>query len=101
MTLYFSDILANAMVAGPFKLTDRFVPPPAPFVAGRWLVPRFTRRDAEALVRLGIIPEDASTELLNGLIVLKDRSASDQPPEMIGQDHRKCVERLSALRKTI
>lgn len=89
------------MVASTSSIADRFVPPPEPFIAGRWRVPRFTRSDAEALVRLGIIPEDATTELLHGLIVLVDRSARDQDPTMIGQDHRKCVERLSALRKVI
>jgi hypothetical protein len=80
---------------------ERFVPPPQPFVAGRWHLPRFTRRDAEKLVRLGIIPEDASTELLHGLIVLKDRAATGQDPMVIGNDHTKVVERLSDLRITI
>jgi hypothetical protein len=89
------------MVAPTSTLADRFVPPPEPFVAGRWRVPRFTRSDAEALVRLGIVPEDASTELLHGLIVLKDRSAVGQDPEMVGKDHTKCVERLSDLRRRI
>jgi Uma2 family endonuclease len=89
------------MVASSKTIAERFVPPPEPFIAGRWRVPRFTRSDAEAMVRLGIIPEDATTELLNGLVVLVDRSARDQDPTMIGQDHRKCVEKLSALRKKI
>jgi hypothetical protein len=80
---------------------ERFAPPPEPWIAGRWRVPQFTRADAEAMVRIGIIPEDATTELLHGVIVLKDRSARDEEPTMIGQDHRKCVERLSALRKAI
>ena len=53
------------------------------------------------MVRMGIIPEDASTELLNGWVVLKDRSAREQDPTIIGQDHHKCVERLSSLRKLI
>jgi putative restriction endonuclease len=68
---------------------------------GRWRVVRFTRADAEALMRMGIIPEDASTELLDGLIVLKDRSARGQEPDMIGKDHTKSVERLSNLRTQI
>lgn len=53
------------------------------------------------MVRQGIVPEDASTELLDGMIVLKDRSARDQDPTMIGPDHRNSVERLSSLRKII
>ena len=68
---------------------------------GRWRLPRFTWRDAEALVRLGIIPEDASTELLNGLIVLKDRAARGQDSMTVGNNHTVCVERLSDLRGRI
>ena len=67
-------------------------------LAGRWQLLRFTREDAQILLRLGIIPEDATTELLNGMIVLKDRSARDEDPSMIGKDHRICVERFSNLR---
>jgi hypothetical protein len=77
------------------------MPPPEPLLDGRWRLARFTRHDAEVLLRMGVIPEDASTELLNGLIVLKDRAATGQDPTMIGQGHRKCVERLSGLRTTI
>ena len=89
------------MVASTSKLARRFVPPPPPFVAGRWRLPRFTLSDADALMRLGIIPEDATTELLDGLIVLKDRSAVGEDPAMIGKDHTKCVERFSDLRQRI
>lgn len=90
-----------AVVAGNPAITNRFVPPPTPFLEGRWLVPRFTRHDAEALVRIGIIPEDASTELLNGMVVLTDRSGRQQDPTTIGQAHTICVERLSDLRAGI
>lgn len=89
------------MVAGPPLLSDRFVPPPPPFVAGRWRVVRLTREDAESLRKRGTIPEDATTELLDGLIVLKDRSAVNQDPTMIGREHRYTVEALSNLRKLI
>jgi len=89
------------MVAGTSNLAGRFCPPPDPLIAGRWRLVRLTRKDAQAMMRIGIIPEDASTELLNGWVVLKDRSARDQDPTMIGQEHRKCVERLSSLRKLI
>jgi Uma2 family endonuclease len=82
-------------------IAERFPPPPEQFLDGRWRVPRFTRRDAEDLMRLGIIPEDASTELLDGLVVLKDRAATGEDPFMIGKDHRKAVERLSDLRTQI
>jgi Uma2 family endonuclease len=89
------------MVANRWTTTDRFVPPPQPWLEGRWRLPRFTRRDAETLVRMGIIPEDASTELLNGLIVLKDRADRGQDPFMVGNNHRKSVERFSNLRAQI
>lgn len=67
-------------------------------MSGRWRLVQFTREDAAALLRMRIIPEDATTELLNGMIVLKDRSARDEDPTMIGKDHRICVERFSNLR---
>jgi Uma2 family endonuclease len=89
------------MVANIKSIAERFVPAPQEFLEGRWRLPRFTYSDAMAMVRIGIIPEDASTELLNGMVVLKDRAAAGEDPSMIGQDHRKCVERLCSLRKTI
>lgn len=70
-------------------------------MAGRLRLLRFTRGDVEVMVRAGVIPEDASTELLNGLIVFKDRSAVGQDPETVGIDHTKCVELLSDLRGRI
>jgi hypothetical protein len=89
------------MVASPKALDERFMPPPAPFLAGRWLLPRFTRHDAETLIKTGMIPENAATELLNGAIVVKDRAATGENPFTIGQNHRRCVEQLSALRSSI
>jgi Uma2 family endonuclease len=89
------------MVASVTSIRDRFTSPPAGLLAGQYRLVRFTWRDALALVRMGIIPEDASTELLNGMVVLTDRSARDQDPTMIGQEHRRCVEALSSLRKLI
>lgn len=82
-------------------ITERFMRPPEPFVAGRWWVHKLTYADAMTMVKLGIIPEDATTELLNGLIVLKDRSAVGEDPRMIGKEHVICVERLSDLRSQI
>lgn len=89
------------MVTRTMTTAERFAPPPKQFLEGRWRVPRFTRRDTENLVRLGIIPEDASTELLDGLVVLKDRAATGEDPFMMGKNHRKSVERLSDLRTRI
>lgn len=89
------------MIAKSASPIPRFVPPPGPMLEGRWAVAQFTRADAEAFVRMGIIPEDASTELLSGVVVLKDRAAQGQDSAMIGHEHRVCVEHLSALRKQI
>jgi len=89
------------MVGYSATMPERFGPPVDPTIDPRWRVVRFTRAEAESLMRQGIIREDASTELLAGVIVLKDRSARDQDPTMIGQEHRKCVEKLSALRTRI
>jgi hypothetical protein len=79
----------------------KFAPPPAPMVDGRWQIYRLTRTDAEALMRQGLIPEGANTELLSGMIVLKDRSATGGDPQMIGKGHVVCVEHLSDLRSRI
>jgi Putative restriction endonuclease len=89
------------MVAPRTTLFQRFGVPPAPVINGRWRLVQFTRADAEKLVRDGIIPEDTSTELLDGLIVLTDRSAQGEDPIMIGKAHRVCVEKLSDLRTRI
>lgn len=88
------------MVAS-LNMSDRFMPPPEDFLAGRKRVVRFTRSEVLAMVRQGIIPEDASIELLNGLLVLKDRSASDEDPFRVAAEHVDCVERLSDLRTRI
>ncbi len=68
---------------------------------GRSRLIQFTRQDVAELVRLGIVPEDASTELLNGLIVLTDRSAQGEDILRVGRSHRITVERLSRLSQAI
>ena len=56
---------------------------PVPPAAVRAGIPRsavrFTRHDVAAMVRAGIVPEDSSTELLNGLLVYVDRGATGEP----------------------
>jgi Putative restriction endonuclease len=89
------------MVSPRTDLVQRFRPPPPPVMTGRWRLIQFTRADAELLMRQGIIPEDASTELLDGLIVYTDRSAHGEDPLMIGKAHRIVVEKLSDLRTGI
>lgn len=89
------------MVASTFSIDDRFVPAPASLAQRPRFIARFTHKEAQAMMRMGIIPEDASTELLNGMIVLKDRSARGEDPMTVGNDHRIGVERLSKLCKLI
>ncbi len=71
------------------------------WVAGRPPPVRFTRHDVEAMVRMGIVPEDASTELLFGVLVHTDRADRGADPLSIGQGHRVCVEKFSRLRSDI
>ena len=58
---------------------------------------RFTVDDVLAMMELGVIPEDATTELLDGLVVLKDRSDLGDDPLMHVAKHRQCIRRLIAL----
>jgi Uma2 family endonuclease len=90
-----------SVVAKTFTSARRFVSPPAPVLAGRWQLARFTRDDVSVLLRLGIIPEDSTTELLSGMIALKDRAAEGEAVTSVGKNHLKCVERLSNLRTQI
>jgi Uma2 family endonuclease len=83
------------------SIAKRFVPPPPALLDGTIRLHQFTHQDAQALMRMGIIPEDATTELLDGMIVLKNRAARGQDPMTIGNNHRRCVVRLTALNKRI
>lgn len=58
---------------------------------------RFTVKDVLSMLEHGILPEDATTELLHGFIVLKDQSETGGDPTMHGLQHRKCVVRLGKL----
>jgi Uma2 family endonuclease len=89
------------MVANTLSTDDRLSSASPSLTDRRDRLVRFTLKDVQAMVRAGIIPEDASTELLNGLIVRKDRSARGEDPITIGNDHRICVERMSKLCKLI
>jgi Uma2 family endonuclease len=62
---------------------------------------RFNVDDVLAMLRQGILHEDATTELLNGLIVLKDRSDVGENPRMHGPKHRPCVRLLTKLAAVI
>lgn len=47
-----------------------------------------------AMIRQGIIPESTQTELIDGFLVLKDRSKRGEDPMGIGSEHRWAVENL-------
>jgi Uma2 family endonuclease len=77
--------------------------PPVPLSAlnGRGAVVKFTVNDHRALLETGVIPEDATTELLHGVIVRKDRSDSGDDPTVHGKKHRKSIVRLTKLERRI
>ncbi|HUB26364.1 MAG TPA: Uma2 family endonuclease [Tepidisphaeraceae bacterium] len=58
---------------------------------------RFTVENVQVMIHQGIIPEDATTELLGGLIVLKDRSDLGGDPLMHGLKHSTAVRLLTQL----
>jgi hypothetical protein len=70
---------------------------PASALTGRGGLVRFTVDDVLAVIREGMVAEDASAELLNGFIVHTDRSAHGVNPTMHSPAHRKAVRRLTAL----
>lgn len=94
-------LLYSAHMVAKTSTSERFIEPPEPVVAGRWRLFRFTRSDAAALVRMGIVPEDASTELLHGVLLHTDRSKLGEDPLSVGENHAICVEALSDLRTKI
>ncbi|MEM8874083.1 MAG: hypothetical protein AAGD32_07460 [Planctomycetota bacterium] len=59
---------------------------------------RFTVDDMMEMVRIGLIPEDATHELLDGVIVRKLRNARGEDPMSIGFWHRLLVEFFSDLK---
>jgi Uma2 family endonuclease len=83
------------------SIAERFIEPPSAVISGRSRLVQFTRQETESLVRLGFVPEDASTELLHGIFVHTDRSAAGEDPLTVGDHHTKCVEFLSNLRTSI
>ncbi len=62
---------------------------------------RFTRQEVDELVRLGMVPEDATTELLDGFLVHTDRAKTGDDPMSIGDDHTMSAEAFSSLRSAI
>lgn len=80
---------------------SRITDVPRSALAGRGGLVRFTVDDVLAMVRQGILPEDSTTELLNGVIVLKDRSDCGGEPLVHGPKHRGCIRKLTLLASRI
>ena len=66
-------------------------------LSGRGEIVRFTVNDVLEMMRQGILTEDARTELLNGIVVRKDRSDLGGDTLMHGSKHRTCIRRLTVL----
>jgi Uma2 family endonuclease len=62
---------------------------------------RFSIDDVATMLRAGILPEDSSTELLDGMIVLKDRANKGEPTDVHGKRHAAGVALLADLANRI
>ena len=65
--------------------------------AGRVTIVPWTVEQYHRAIETGFVPEDTSVELIDGLIVQKDRAKSGEPPMTIGDRHRIAVLRLAQL----
>ncbi|MGB7157852.1 MAG: Uma2 family endonuclease [Tepidisphaeraceae bacterium] len=65
--------------------------------AGRARIIGLTVAQYDYLIEHKLLDEDLTLELLDGLIVKKDRAATGGNPDMIGDRHRAAVMRLAAL----
>jgi Uma2 family endonuclease len=84
------------MVAGTVHFPKSHTIDPVDRAAGGAVV-RFTIDDVQAMIRERIIPEDASTELLDGLVVVKDRAARGEEITVHGTRHSLVVALLARL----
>src|SRR5580692_16879 len=64
---------------------------------GRLKIIGLTVDQYDALIELGKLPEDPTTELIDGLMVRKDRSKTGEDPMTVGDRHRMAVLRLQRL----
>ena len=78
-------------------------PPAAPFI-GRGLIPdppggpplfRISVQQYDDWIERGILPTDPTIELMDGLLVRKDRSHVGENPMSVGIDHRYSVEKVA------
>ena len=81
---------------------ERFAPPPVGLGdPGRLRGVRFMWDEVLELIRLGMVPEDSSVELLDGVIVPVERGTNGKESEVPGRRHSIVTERLSNLRSAI
>lgn len=66
--------------------------------AGRATLKGLTVEQYDALIESGKLATDARTELIDGFMVLKDRSHVGEDPMTIGDRHRLAVELLSVFK---
>src|SRR3990172_7639968 len=62
--------------------------------------PRLAQIDVDQyhkMIETGILPEGAPIELIDGLLVYKDRSARGEDPMTVGKSHRWIVNKLMKL----
>jgi hypothetical protein len=65
--------------------------------AGRARVVGLTVQQYDSLIEQGLLPEDPTTELIDGLIVQKDRSKRGDNPMTVGDRHRVSILRCMEL----
>ena len=63
--------------------------------AGRTTIVPWTVEQYHRAIETGLVPEDASVELIDGFIVHKDRAKAGENPMTIGDRHRVAVLRLA------
>jgi hypothetical protein len=76
-------------------IADHLLPEPSPAPPLRQA--RITINQYNQMIEQHILPEDPSTELLNGLLVHKNRAALGEDPTTIGSDHRLVVKLLAGI----
>ena len=65
--------------------------------AGRATIVPWTVEQYHRAIEAGCAPEDTSVELIDGLVVHKDRAKAGEDPRTIGDRHRISVPRLAQL----
>jgi hypothetical protein len=93
----------TATLTGPPPVT--VLPPPSPphdpVQAFRDGLFKFTSADAERMVKLGVLPEDSSVELLGGVFVHRDCGSSKGEPGVAGIEHDYVVRMIGKLDRHI